>query len=71
MLLVLINRFSKWNPQVKHRCSLPKAKNQREPCALYDRETVGTGRLTEIPEEKANKLKEIFEIVRRNLERAS
>jgi len=46
----------------------------REPrlaSALYDRETVGTGRPTETPEEKANKLREIFEIIRRNLEKAS
>ncbi|XP_070854624.1 cylicin-2-like [Drosophila suzukii] len=35
------------------------------------RETVGTGRPTETPEEKANKLIEIFKIVRRNQEKAS
>jgi len=44
---------------------------QRTKSALYDRKTVGTGRLTETPEEKANKFREIFEIVRRNLEKAS
>jgi len=49
----------------------PSFREPRLPSALYDRETVGTGRLTETPEEKANKFREIFEIVRRNLERAS
>jgi len=43
----------------------------RFPTALYDRETLGTGRPTETPEEKANKLRDIFEIVRRNLEKTS
>jgi len=43
----------------------------RLPSALYDRETIGTRRPTETPEEKANKLREIFEIVRWNLEKAS
>jgi len=47
------------------------AEKPRLPSPLYDRETVGTGRPTGTPEEKANKLREIFEIVRRNLERAS
>jgi len=41
----------------------------REPSALNDRETLGTGRLAE--KEQANRIREIFEIVRRNLERAS
>jgi len=39
--------------------------------SLYDRETAGTGRPTETSDEKANELREIFEIVRRNLEKAS
>jgi len=30
-----------------------------------------SGRSTETPKEKANKLRELFEILRRNLERAS
>jgi len=38
--------------------------------SLYDRETLGTGRATETPEENAKKLREVFEIVRRNLEKA-
>jgi len=46
----------------------------REPClpiSLYDKETLGTGRATETPEENASKLREVFEIVRRNMEKAS
>jgi len=50
---------------------ITQGREPRLPSALFDRETVGTGRLTETPEEKANNLWEIFEIVRRNLERAS
>jgi len=50
---------------------ITQGRERRLPSALYDRETVGTGRPTETPEEKANKLREIFEIVRRNLEKAS
>jgi len=37
---------------------------------LYDRETLGTGRVTEAPDENANKLREIYDIARRNLEKA-
>jgi len=48
-----------------------QGRKPRFPTALYDRETLGTGRPTETPEEKANKLREIFEIVRRNLEKTS
>jgi len=33
-------------------------------------ETLGTGRATETTEESASKLKEVFEIVRRNIEKA-
>jgi len=34
--------------------------------SLYDKETLGTGRATETPEKNANKLREVFDIVRRN-----
>jgi len=47
---------------------ITQGREPRLPSALYDRET---GRPTETPEEKAHKLREIFEIVRRNLEKAS
>jgi len=46
---------------------LTQGRERRLPSPLYDRETVETGRLTETPEEKANKLREVFEIVRRDL----
>jgi len=38
---------------------------------LYDKKTLGTGRATKTPEENASKLAEVFEIVRRNMEKAS
>jgi len=38
---------------------------------VYGKETLGTEPVTVAPDENANKLMEIFEIVRRNLERAS
>jgi len=41
------------------------------PSSLYDKETQGTGRATETPEENANKLWVVFEIVRRNMEKVS
>jgi len=50
---------------------ITQGRELRLPIALYDRETLGNGRPTETPEEKANKLRKIFEIVRRHLERAS
>lgn len=40
------------------------------PNALYDRETLGTGRQTESPEGNAENIKEIFEIMRRSQESA-
>ncbi|XP_052850687.1 uncharacterized protein LOC128261178 [Drosophila gunungcola] len=52
-------------------CFLTQAREPRLPSALYDRETIGTGKQTETPEDKANKMKEIFEIVRRNMEKAA
>ncbi|XP_070075715.1 uncharacterized protein [Drosophila takahashii] len=50
---------------------LTQGREPRLPSALYDRETLGTGRATETPDENAQKLKEVFEIVRRHLEKAS
>jgi len=41
------------------------------PSSLYDKETLGTGRVTEILEENANKIREVFKIVQRNMEKAS
>ncbi|EDW49586.1 GM10413 [Drosophila sechellia] len=38
---------------------------------LFDEQTTGTGRCTETPAENAEKLKEIFELVRRNMESAA
>ncbi|XP_044312755.1 uncharacterized protein LOC123037197 [Drosophila rhopaloa] len=48
-----------------------QGREPRLPNALYDRETSGSVRNTETPDEKAAKFKEIFEIVRRNMEKAS
>jgi len=50
---------------------LSEGRGPRLPSALYDRETSGTGRVTEAPDENANILREICEIVRRNLEKES
>ncbi|XP_070855573.1 uncharacterized protein [Drosophila suzukii] len=51
--------------------SLKKAFRERIiASSLYDMETLGTGRATETTEESASKLKEVFEIVRRNIEKA-
>jgi len=54
-----------YTPSFIRQCREP-----RLPSTLYDRETLGTGRTTETPDESANKLREIFENVRRYLERA-
>jgi len=48
---------------------LTHGREPRLPSSLYDKETLGTGRATETPEENANKLREVFGIVRRNMER--
>jgi len=53
------------------RRSLAQGREPRLPSSLYDKETLGTGRATETPEGNANKLREVFEIVRRNMEKAS
>jgi len=50
---------------------LTQGREPRLPSSLYDKETLGTGRATETPEENANKLGGVFEIVRRNMEKAS
>ncbi|XP_043062763.1 uncharacterized protein K02A2.6-like [Drosophila yakuba] len=43
----------------------------RLPNTLFDEQTAGTGRCPQTPVENAEKLKEIFELVRRNMERAA
>jgi len=50
---------------------LTQCREPRLPSSLYDKETLGTGRATETPEENANKLREVFEIVRRHMEKVS
>jgi len=50
---------------------LTQGREPRLPSSLYNKETLGTGQATETPEENANKLREVFEIVRRNMEKAS
>jgi len=49
---------------------LTQGKEPRLPSSLYDKETLDTGRATETPEENANQLREVFEIVRRNMKEA-
>jgi len=39
--------------------------------AAYIQLSLGTGRVTETPDEKANKLRQVFEDIRRNLEKAT
>jgi len=48
---------------------LTQGREPRLPSSLYDKDTLGTGRATETPKENANKLREVFEIVRRNIEK--
>jgi len=48
---------------------LTQGRELRLHSSLYDRETIGTGRATETPEVNAKKLREVLEIVRRNMER--
>jgi len=53
-------------------CYPPSFQTQgREPTALHDREILGTGRHAESPEGSVKKFKEVFEIGRRNLEKAA
>jgi len=48
-----------------------QGREPRLPRALYDEVAIGTGQASQEPEANAGKLKEIFEIVRRSLEKAS
>ncbi|XP_044317456.1 uncharacterized protein LOC123038062 [Drosophila rhopaloa] len=48
-----------------------QGKEPRLPNALYDEETISTGRQTQTPVENAQKLKEVFELVRRNMKKAA
>ena len=50
---------------------LTQGRNPRLPKTLYDDVTIGTGARCVRPEERADELKEIFKIVRHNLEKAS
>jgi len=50
---------------------LTQGREPRLPSSLYDKETLGTGRATETPEENANELREVIEIVRRNTSNTS
>jgi len=50
---------------------LTQGREPRLPSSLYYKETLGTGPPRETPEENANKLREVFEIVRRNMNKAS
>jgi len=45
---------------------ITQGREPKLPSALYEIETLGTGRSTETPDENANKLREIFEIIRRS-----
>ncbi|KAM8715068.1 hypothetical protein ACLKA7_002162 [Drosophila subpalustris] len=48
-----------------------QGREPRLPQALFDEVTIGTGQVAQEPRENAGKLKEIFEIVRRSLEKAA
>ncbi|XP_041565903.1 LOW QUALITY PROTEIN: uncharacterized protein LOC121467710, partial [Drosophila elegans] len=48
-----------------------QGREPRLPSALFDEETTGTGRETQTPSENAKKINEIFELVRRNMEKAA
>lgn len=50
---------------------LTQGREPRLPQALYDQLTTGTGARIVLPEDRAQELKEIFKIVRRNLAKAS
>nr|AAL90009.1 AT07338p [Drosophila melanogaster] len=49
---------------------ITQGREPRLPNALFDEKTTGTGKCTQTPVENAEKLKEIFELVRRNMEKA-
>ncbi|KAL7725468.1 hypothetical protein ACLKA6_017759 [Drosophila palustris] len=48
-----------------------QGREPRLPQALFDEVTIGTGQVAQEPRENARKLEEIFEIVRRSLEKAA
>ncbi|XP_036342333.1 uncharacterized protein LOC118751621 [Rhagoletis pomonella] len=50
---------------------LVQGREPRAPKALYDEQTFGTGHTMTTPEAKATKMREIFEMVRRNQQTAS
>jgi len=49
---------------------ITQGRETRLPNALFDEKTTETGKCTQTPAENAEKLKKIFELVRRNMERA-
>ncbi|XP_043862227.1 uncharacterized protein LOC122756640 [Drosophila santomea] len=49
---------------------ITQGREPRLPNTLFDEQTAGTGRCPQTPVENAEKLKEIFELVRRNIEKA-
>ncbi|EDW44578.1 GM22703 [Drosophila sechellia] len=50
---------------------ITQGREPRLPNALFDEKTTGTGKCTQTPAENAKKLKEILELVRRNMEKAA
>ncbi|XP_036322067.1 uncharacterized protein LOC118736068 [Rhagoletis pomonella] len=50
---------------------LVQGREPRVPKALYDEQTFSTGQTTTTPEAKATKMREVFEMVRRNQQTAS
>ncbi|XP_043861901.1 uncharacterized protein LOC122756589 [Drosophila santomea] len=50
---------------------ITQGREPRLPNALFDEQTAGTGRCTQTPAENAEKIKEFFELVRRNMEKAA
>uniref|UniRef100_B3P245 GG11945 n=1 Tax=Drosophila erecta TaxID=7220 RepID=B3P245_DROER len=50
---------------------ITQGRETKLPNALFDEHTTGTGRCTQTTAENAEKLKEIFELVRRNMKKAA
>ncbi|EDW54732.1 GM16099 [Drosophila sechellia] len=50
---------------------ITQGREPRLPNALFDEKTTGTGKCIQTPGENAEKLEEIFELVRRNMEKAA
>ncbi|XP_043064434.1 uncharacterized protein LOC122320322 [Drosophila ficusphila] len=48
-----------------------QGREPRLPKALFDEHTIGTGKATQTPKENAQKLSEIFEVVRRNMKKTA